>query len=312
MNAKPNQFVEDFEDLPQGKTPAAEATAETVLPPATSVAQVPAPAPTNPAPTQQPGPAPTPVPPTTPTVTASDAAAVAEVEDAPTHASSAKPNVDEFDVDFGDEKLMSKSDGLDIARPEKGRTIRFALLTNYLKAKSVHNHYIEKKGTFHCLSTPEAPGICCQKLGESQPQIVALVLQYTNANPKTGRYDKIGNPPAFPPMQWEIKFIRLSRSAFRRVSNLAEEEGTSADIDIAMCHRDSGIGYEYTKLSPARWRRNPELVKEVEAAVKPFMADGGKKLLSKLGKKISVLQFKAVLAGSAPSDEADLSQVDDI
>lgn len=302
MNAKQNQFVDDFEDL----KPQAQATTAVK---AAAKAAAPAPAPTTPGPTQQPGPPSTPVVPLTPTVTAS--AATSEVEDAPTHAPAAKQTVEEFDVEFGDEKLMSRSDGLDICRPEKGKTIRFALLTNYLKAKSVHNHYIEKKGTFYCLSTPESQGVCCQKLGESQPQIVALVLQYTNANPKTGRYDK-DSQGVFPPIQWEIKFIRLSRSAFRRVSNLAEEEGTAADIDITMCHRDSGIGYEYNKVSPARWKRNPELVKEVDEAIKPFLTDNGKKLLSKLGKKISVLQFRAVIAGTVPSDEADMSAVDDI
>ncbi len=299
MATKVTPFVEDFEeDLKPTAAPA--------------VASVPAPAPTTPTPTQVQGPtAPAPAP-TQPTVTAS-AANVDDVEDAPTGkaAHAAKQNTDDFSVEFGDEKLMSKSDGLDILRPEKGRTVRFALLTDYLSAKRAFVHYIEKKGTYHCLDPEKNGQPCCTKLQNSQPQIVALVLHYANANPKTGRYEKDA-AGHLPPIQWEIKFVRLSRSAFRRVSALVEEDGKPTDIDITMCHRDSGIGYEYNKISVARWKKNPALVAEVEAAVKQFTADGGKKLLTKLGKKISLLEFKAVLAGTTQSDEADLSAVDDI
>lgn len=294
-------FVEDFEDFEDLKPSASPKAAET--------AAAPAPAPSNPAPVQQSGPTPALAQPTQPVTTAS-------AEPAPTPAA-AKQGGDDYDVEFGDENLMSRSDGLDRLRPEKGKTVRFALLTNYIPAKRAFNHYIEKKGTYHCLTPRDAKtgvatgelAACCVKLEESQPQIVALVLHYTNANPKTGRYEKDGGGQ-FPPIQWEIKFVRLSRSAFRRVSGLTEEDGQPTDIDITMSHRDSGIGYEYNKVSLARWKRNPELVKEVETAVKAF-ADG-KKLLSKLGKKVSALEFRAILAGTKPSDEADLSQIDDI
>jgi hypothetical protein len=224
----------------------------------------------------------------------------------------AAKQMDDYDVSFGDEKLMSRSDGLDICRPDKGKTVRFALLTNYVPAKRAFNHFIDKKGTYHCLSTMDAPGtaICCKRLGESTPQIVALVLQYTNADPKTGRYVKNAETGHLPPIQWEIKFVRLSRSAFRRVSNLVEEDGQPTDIDIIMNHRDSGIGYEYNKISAARWLKNPALVAEVEAAIQPFK--DGKKLLSKLGKKVSLLEFRAVLAGQTSDEEPDMSKVDDI
>jgi len=296
MATKPTQFVEDLEDL---------------KPTTATVAQAPAPT-TSPAPTQQVGPEPTPAKPTAPTATAS----ANDEEDAPVVggkavAPAAKSTVDDYDVSFGDEKLMSKSDGLDILRPEKGKTVRFALLSNYVKAKRAFVHYIDKKGTYHCLAPEKNDQPCCLKLQNSQPQIVVLVLHYTNANPKTGRYEK-GADGTLPPIQWEIKFVRLSRSAFRRVSTLVEEDGQPEDIDIIMSHRDSGIGYEYSKVSTARWKKNAAFVTEVEAAVKQF-ADG-KKLLSKLGKKISSLEFRAILAGTAGSqaDEADLSQVDDI
>ena len=296
MATKPTQFVEDLEDL---------------KPTTATVAQAPAPT-TSPAPTQQVGPEPTPAKPTAPTATAS----ANDEEDAPVVggkavAPAAKSTVDDYDVSFGDEKLMSKSDGLDILRPEKGKTVRFALLTEYMPAKRAFVHYIDKKGTYHCLDYEKNSQVCCTKQQNSQPQIVALVLHYANANPKSGRYEKDAKG-ALPPIEWEIKFVRLSRSGFRRVSALVEEDGKPTDIDITICHKDSGIGYEYNKISVARWKKNPQLVAEIEAAVKQFTADGGKKLLTKLGKKISLLEWKALLAGTTQSDEADLSAVDDI
>jgi hypothetical protein len=311
MATKTNQFVDDVEELPTSGQ-------------GTPTASVPPPAATSPVPTQQSTHPPAQAPTAPATVTAATVAASVDVdvEDTPTGAgatsaaSSNKHEAEDYDVVFGDEALMSRSDGLEILRPEKGKTVRFALLTNYLPAKRVFNHYIEKKGTFHCLTSPKAmePAVCCKQLGDSQPQIVALALQYTNANDKTGRYDKDADGKVAP-IKWEIKYIRLSRSAFRRISGLVEEDGKPTDIDITMSHRDSGIGYEYNRISVARWARNPELVKEVEAAVQPFIADGGKKLLSKLGKKVSTLQFRAVLAGArvaGGADEADLSAVDDL
>src|SRR5271170_4892975 len=191
MATKVTPFVEDFEeDLKPSAAPAASVTP---------------PAPTNPAPTQQTAPAPAPVQPTA-TLAAAVAAQTDDVEDVPTGkaaATSKSSSSDDFNVEFGDEKLVSKSDGLDILRPEKGKTVRFALLTEYLSAKRAFNHYIEKKGTYHCLSTDEGQGVCCEKLGDSQPQIVALVLQYSNANSKTGRYEKDKNTGVLPAIEWE-------------------------------------------------------------------------------------------------------------
>lgn len=284
-------YVEDMDDLKDIKPVVAAQPATPVATPAVT-----------------PAPAPTP-------------AAQADVEDAPQGGTPAKakatPNADDYNVEFGDEKLMSRSDGLDILRPDKGKTVRFALLTDFVPAKRAFIHYIKGKGTYHCLGGEQDKSqICCTSTEESQPQIVALVIHYTNANQKTGRYDPVVGADGqkhYPPIQWEIKFVRLSRSAFRRVSNLVEEDGKPTDIDITMNPKDGSFGYEYNKVSPARWKRNPELVKEVEAAIKQF-ADG-KKLFQKLGKKATQLEFRAVLAGTrGPSsdDAADLNQIDDI
>jgi len=240
-------------------------------------------------------------------------------EDAPAGAPAAKAaavaSLESYNIEFdGDDKRMSASDGLDFIRPDTGKTSRFALLTDYVPAKVVCNHYIKGKGTFHCLDPEGKAEICCTAPGqkESRPQAVALSLQYTNADPKTGRYVK-GSDGHYPPIQWALGFVRLSSSGWKRVKALPEEESRPEDIDITISHRDNGIGYDYTKASAARWKRNPELVKEVEAAIQPFL--DGKKIFAKLGRKISKLEYKTVLAGlktAAPSSEPNLNEIDDI
>jgi hypothetical protein len=231
-------------------------------------------------------------------------------------AKSTKSSSEEFDVEFGDEKLMEDEGGLKVPlRPDTGKTVRFALLTDYVPAKRAFNHYIDKKGTFICLSPEDKSEVCCTGEGqkESQPQIVALVLHYTNADPKTGQYKK-DKDGVVPPTEWEIRFSRLSRSAFKRISKMTEEDGKPTDIDITMCHKsDGGIGYEYNRTNLARWKKNPALVKEVEAALQPFIKDGGKKLISRLGRKISKTEWRILLAGSKPaSDASNLEDISDI
>ncbi len=300
-----SKYVEDLEEVPaNAAAPAASATA-------------PAPAPTSPAPSQETGPTLPPPAPQKSTATAS--APVAEVdEDPPAGAAKAAHAVggfslDNYKVEFGNEKLMSQSDGLDLIRPDQGKTSRFALLTDYLPVLFICNHYIQGKGSFHCLSPEDKSEVCCTTEGqkESQPQFVALALNYTNADPKTGRYAKVDG--VYPPIQWSLGFVRMSRSAYKRISQLPEEESRPADIDIAMSHHGKGKGYDYTKASAARWKRNPELVKEVEAAIKPFL--DGRKLFGKLGRKVTKLEYRAMLAGTgtaAPSGEVDLSEIDDL
>ena len=256
-----NNFIEDSEDLSgilsnTQEAPAAVAAAPTqilVEPPSHPAELIPAP------------------------VTASYVDEEDESLPATTKAS-AKSSSDEFNVEFGDEKLMEDEGGLKVPlRPDIGKTVRFALLTDYVPAKRAFNHYIDKKGTFLCL-TPE-----------DKSEIV-------------------------PPTEWEIRFSRLSRSAFKRISKMTEEDGKPTDIDITMCHKsDGGIGYEYNRTNLARWKKNPALVKEVEAALQPFIKDGGKKLISRLGKKISKTEWRILLAGSKPaSDASNLEDISDI
>jgi hypothetical protein len=246
-------------------------------------------------------------------------------DEVPAVKSHAKPTPEEDEVfesvEFGDQKLISRSDGLNRIRPDKEKVARFALLP-FLKGKDGKplalmgkSHFVDikdKKGTFRCApvkSEDETP-YCCQKLdAEGMVHVVALAIHYVNADSKTGMYVK-GTP-----IEWEVGYVDLSRSNFRSVSALTPEDSSVYDIDIVMSKKTSGIGYEFVaKTTKAKWKQNPELAAEVEAAAQKFVKDGGKKLNSKLGRKLTAIEWRALLSGlqAASGKEASLEDIDDM
>jgi hypothetical protein len=222
------------------------------------------------------------------------------------------------DVDFGDEEVMKRPDQLNRCRPEKkGEAVRFAFLPKeWLSPKKGYVHWVEangKKQRVRCLHTNEE-NYCCTKLGkDGEVHVNALVLRYTNADPKNGKYVKDAKG-AVPPIEWAIEYVDLSRANFTQVSKLPEEDQTVYDIDIVMTLADRAFGYELSKVSSkARWKQNPALVEEVRQAAQKFVKDGGKKLIATLGKKLNLLEMKALLSGVASgAQEARLDDVEEL
>src|SRR5579863_519497 len=228
---------------------------------------------------------------------------------------------DDLDVDFGDEKLATRPNMLNRCRPsEKGRAVRFALLP-FIKPKSAKNHFVDlpgKKLTARCLTPNNSPdaGYCCAKLGEDgELHVAALVVRYTNADTKTGGYEKGAV------IEWEIQYVDLTRSNYRAVSHLIDElvednpNISVYDIDIVMQHDpDRAFGYQFKRIAQkARWKQNPQLVEEVKQAAEKFTKDDGKILKGRLGKKLTLQEWKALLAGqSAGAEEARLDDVEDL
>jgi hypothetical protein len=226
---------------------------------------------------------------------------------------------EDLSVDFGDKTLMTRGDGLDRVRPEKGKAVRFAILGEFIKARMAYTHFIDKKGTYRCLADkikrakkeaggdPNAEGYCCVKLKEaSEPTIVALVLFYKNADPESGRYEKGAV------LDWEVRYVQLTKANFQAISRLPEEDQTVNDIDVVMTHANRAFGYEFQKIaSKARWKVNPELVAEVTEKAKPYL--DGKKLDGKLGRKVTDLEMKALISSlSAGAEDAKLGDVESL
>jgi hypothetical protein len=229
------------------------------------------------------------------------------------------------DTDFDDEKLYSRPNALPRCRPEKDKAARFAFVGG-VKMKTAKSHFVEigqgketKKGTYRCLSKvgSDEQGWCCDKLKEDGAvHVAALVVRYTNANPVTGKYDPIidaaGNKTA-PPIAWELQFVDLSQFNMKQIKKLPDEDATPYDIDIIMTRSDRAFGYEFNRAAAqARWKKNPELVKEVNEAVEKLMKDNGKRLEAKLGKKLDLLGWKALLSGAKVHEEPKIDNIDDI
>jgi hypothetical protein len=253
---------------------------------------------------------------------------IADDEDAVDQQKSAATasNGPNYDVEFGDEATMAKGDGFDkIAPPDNDKTkvVRVSMLTDVLTPKKHWVHFVTNKGSFLCASKRDEKGLitekalCCKKLDNDPKQnaqlnVLVLVLYYKNADSKTGKYiqkkDKEGNAEPIT-VEWSIGFIKLSRSGFRRVSNLIEEDQKPHEFDMMISHKDSGIGFEYNKIaSKALFRRNDELLKEVFAAAASFK--DGVALTKKLGKRLNDLEWAALLGGA--SSKASDASVDDV
>jgi len=219
------------------------------------------------------------------------------------------------EVEWGDTELMKKGDGLERIRPEKksDKVVRFALLP-FIKPRGHRSHFVttkEGKRQVLCLSQQGEPAFCCQKLDEEgRYHVIALALEYTNVDPRSGNR-KLPDGKT-PPIEWKIGFVDFSRPNFRSVSSLPEEGTSVYDYDIVMAL--NGNKYEFNiKARKANWKLDPALAKEVEAAAQKFIADGGKKLFRRLGKKATLLEWKALLAGAAAgAAEANLDNIEDL
>lgn len=233
-------------------------------------------------------------------------------DESPKPKKSSKPAIDdEDDVDFGDEELMKNTGFLErLEVKEKEQFARFTILSE-VKPKRAYSHYVEGKGSFRCLtdhSDKKAPKAkCCVALGDPGLDIVALVLHYTNASLKDGKLRKDQ------PVEFKIKYIKLSRTQYAKISRLAEEDGTVYGIDILMFQPNSGIGYDYTRISSkAKYLSNPELVSAVKEELVSHL--DGVKLSKRLPKKITKAELNGYLtaANKGDDDESDIDEIEDI
>jgi len=230
------------------------------------------------------------------------------------------------EVEWGDQEMMKKGDGMDRIRPapKSDKAVRFALLdlpippgaSKKYWVRAVRTHWVlrtdgtGKKDQYICLATPEGQGICCTKLAEDgRYHVIAPAVEYTNADPKSGVYPKGYTGP----IEVKVGFVDLSRANFRSLSTLPEEGTSIYDYDFVMAL--NGNKYEFgVKSRKPRWRLNADAAAAVQEAVKKmFLIDNGQKLFKRLGKPISLIQWKALLSGAAPTaKEATLNDVEDL
>ena len=219
---------------------------------------------------------------------------------------------DGCEVEFGDTDALSRAGLERIVPSDKTSYVRCAVLTDLVKVRMAWMHFIQvgdKKKAYRCLSVRDKKhnilemGVCCKKLNKDKDQsaqlvFAAIAVKYINADPQTGKYIKDPETKEFPPVRWELGWLRLSQAGFKAIGELTQEEEMPWQFDIAIRNKESGIGYTYTRPSAkARFRQNPELLAEVMAEAKKF-ADGAF-LIKQLGEKVTALDMKAILSGNA-------------
>lgn len=233
------------------------------------------------------------------------------------------------DVEFGDEELM-KDRGLRKLLPEKGtlKKVRASIIGN-VKPKKGYSHWIPNKGTFACHSVRDKHGniteaaICCEGKEPAELSIACLAVHYTNA-PADGKYVIVkgedGKSRYQLPVEFDIKWVKLSRSGFVTLSGLPPEELTRSwstdtpnvyDIDFTFAWKNAqGGGFNYAYAGKARWRSDPKVEAAVLEAIKPYI--DGKRLKGKLGKQVTLLELKAALSGAASesTEEAELGNIE--
>jgi hypothetical protein len=140
---------------------------------------------------------------------------------------------------------------LDFIVPERGRPIRFALFP-------------------------------CDLFGrinlDQNIAIVVPIVRYINADETTGKYSK--NPDGnFPDVEWEIRYLYLTREDLRQIRKLPDDNQAPSDIDIVMTWSPRAItmkhggpdgpAYVFCRVNNhARWKNNPNVVGKVEEAIK--------------------------------------------
>ena len=110
----------------------------------------------------------------------------------------------------------------------------------------------------------------------------------------------------------EIRYLKLSRTNYAAIGELAPEDGTLSDVDLVMYNDPARpIGYLF-KATQSRIRQH-KLESHVSTLAKAAMADPTA-LTRRLGKKVTAAEMRATLTGVATADavpEADISSFDD-
>ena len=108
-------------------------------------------------------------------------------------------------------------------------------------------------------------------------RIIVPVVHYTNADPDTGKYQKVADGSALP-IEREIRYVELTRFELEDVKRLPDEEQTEYDIDIVL-KRPHDTFYALNRVySKARWKQDPERAAQVEKAA----AEASDALVTKL------------------------------
>jgi hypothetical protein len=94
--------------------------------------------------------------------------------------------------------------------------------------------------------------------------VIVPILEYLNADENDGRYKKDIDGSLLP-MEWELRHVALSPLELNRIQRLPDPEQAVDDVDVVMLCTGPAAAREFSRASnSARWKKNPEVVAEVE------------------------------------------------
>ena len=116
------------------------------------------------------------------------------------------------------------------------------------KVMAVKTHYHQDVGRALC-----DKGACCKWLGLPSLRYVYPVVTYN--------CDKSGKPVS---KDVELKMIVLGKDAYESIKTIHDLNGNIADLDIVVtCTDDQYQKCIYTPAGPARWKKDPSIIKEI-------------------------------------------------
>ncbi len=204
-----------------------------------------------------------------------------------------EPDDDGVDLIADAEELKAKPTLVSVLPKDQNVTTRFALVPG-VKARVANTHFLSTVGKGMTVVCPGAGCPECAKGGDHnyRRKIAALALRYETNN--DGKFPVGTTVPNI-----SIGYVSLSPSAFSEMSICpSEDEGeTIYGIDYKAVKKNNGIGWTFGRAGkPVYIKTNLEAV--VRELTEPY-ADG-KMLKSRLGKTVTVLELKGLLAGASP------------
>jgi hypothetical protein len=178
-----------------------------------------------------------------------------------------------FNTDFGDDFSP-----LHQISPKVGQTLRIAMLDEFCKPKAAPYHWY-RDGFYRCNTPKDGPEAPCCKVKQSWT-CVCLALLYLNAD-ENGKVEKGAD------IKYRVGYVSLAKKAFLQVAEF-QKEAPGCDL---LYSKDDGYSIKGASRIP-RWKQSPQAA-EVEAAAIRW-ADG-KKLVEKLGKKLTDIEWVRLL-----------------
>jgi hypothetical protein len=202
---------------------------------------------------------------------------------APATATKPAPQLDEVpaspssveSLDWGTATAMPLGDGLDRIKPKVGETIRFAVIPG-AAPKRAKTHFVALAGkAAHYYLCTGANCPACKTGDQAKTMVVALAIQYVNADATNGKLADIS--PVY-----KLGYLLLSTTAFNLVLEAPVEGSKPTDIDYAMGYDGRRYSFGMIDAKARHIQRNETA--QVVALAKPFAS----RLANKLGSPMPV------------------------